>query len=229
VHNLALYIREPGSVWKAQGLTEPRDYVEKNRINPERAREFTRMLYELHQRLANEVAGVLDMTGVRRLMDVGGGSGVVSLALLRKYPDLTATVVDIENVCIAGREIAKENSLSDRITYQPVEFDDAEFPGGFDMILECDVSAHDEAFFRKLWASLNPGGRLVIVDHFSTTESLAHEADLEWSFLDSLEDPNFYHPTLAQVQARLVQAGFHLLPGEHTVYKDRAVIQAQKY
>jgi hypothetical protein len=48
---------------------------------------------------------------------LGGGSGVVSLALLRQHPHLTSTAVGIENVCIAGREFAQENSLSDRITY----------------------------------------------------------------------------------------------------------------
>lgn len=55
----------------------------------------------------------LDMTGVNRLLDLGGGSGVVSLALLRQHPHLTSTAVGIEDVCIAGREIAQENSLSE--------------------------------------------------------------------------------------------------------------------
>jgi len=60
------------------------------KVDPDRAREFTRMLYEVHQYLGNELATLLDLTNVRRLMDVGGGSGVVTMALLQKYPDLTA-------------------------------------------------------------------------------------------------------------------------------------------
>ena len=132
VHDLALYISEPGSVWAAQGLAKPIDYVEKMRGSPDRAREFTRMLYEVHKNLANELASRLDLAGVHRLMDLGGNSGVVSMALLRKSPGLTATVVDIENVCIAGHEIADENSFSDRITYYPAEFNQDAFPGGFD-------------------------------------------------------------------------------------------------
>jgi len=107
----------------------------------------------------------LDLTGVHQLMDVGGGSGVVSIALLRKYPDLAATVIDIENVCIAGREIAGENSLSERITYHPANFTQDDLPGGFDMIMLCDVGVFGEEFFLRLWKSLNPGGRLVIVFH----------------------------------------------------------------
>ena len=228
VHDLALYISEPGSVWTAQGLVEPKDYVEKMKINLDRAREFTRMLYEVHQNLVNELAGLLEMTDVRRLMDPGGGSGVVSMALLRKYSGLTATIVDIENVCIAGREIAEENSLLDRIMYYPADLNKDNLPGGFDMILLCDVGLFGEEFFRRLWSSLNQGGRLVIVFHFSPAENAASASRLEWTFLDSLEDPNFSFPTIAQTQAQLIQAGFHLLPGEHTLSDNRIVIQACK-
>ena len=228
VHNLAQYIREPDSVWKAQGLAQPRDYVDKMRASPERAREFTRMLYEIHQNLGNELAELLDMAGVQRLMDLGGGSGVVSMALLRKYPGLTATVVDIENVCAAGREIAEENSLADRITYQPLDFSREELPGGFDMILFCDVLPGDETLYRKIWRALQPGGRVVVVFHLSPAENLAPTQRLEWTFLDSLEDPAFSIPTSAQLRAQLAQASFHVLPGEPLTSTSRSVIQAWK-
>ncbi len=72
-------------------------------------------------------------------MDLGGGSGVVSMALLRKYPALTSTVVDIENVCVAGRQIAEEEGLSDRISYHPADFAGGEFPAGYDLVPQCDV------------------------------------------------------------------------------------------
>lgn len=228
VHDLALFISEPGSVWEARGLTRPRDYVEKMRGSPDRARDFTRMLYEVHQNLANELASSLDLSGVHRLMDIGGNSGVVSMALLRKYPGLTATVIDIENVCIAGREIAKEKSFSDRIAYYPAEFDQDAFPEGFDMAIKCDVYVFSVELFHKIWSSLNQGGRLVIVDHFSPAENVVPASRLEWTFLDSLEDPNISIPTLAQVRERLVQAGFQPLPGETILPKNWTVIQAQK-
>lgn len=229
VHSLAVYIREPGSVWAAQGLTEPKDYVEKMRRDPARAREFTCMLYEVHQYLGTELAALLDLSGVQRLMDAGGGSGVVSMALLRKYPDLTATVIDIENVCIAGRELAKENSLEERIIYMPADLEKDQLPCGFDMILLCDVGIFGEALFRRFWDSLNQGGRLVIVHHWSQVEDAAPAPRLEWTFLDSLEDPNFSYPTIAQTRAELVGAGFHLVPGEHLLSDTRMVIQAQKF
>jgi len=126
------------------------------------------------------------------------------MALLRKHPDLKATVVDIENVCVAGREIAEENSLVDRITYLPGDLKEGPFPGGFDMMMLCDVGVFGEALYRRLHASLNSGGRLGIVFHFSPAETIGPAARLTWTFLDSLEDPNFSIPTLAQMRTPAV-------------------------
>ena len=228
VHNLPLLIGEPGSIWAAQGLAEPGNYVEKMRASPARAREFTRMLFEVHQDMANQIAEQLDMTGIERMMDLGGGSGVVSMALLGRYPALASTVVDIENVCIAGREIAEEEGLSDRLTYHPAEFGDGEFPAGYDLVLQCDVGVFGVALFQKLWQALKPGGWLILVEHFSPAENSAPPTRVEWTFLDSLHDPNFSFPTLDQVGAQLVQAGFDVSPDHHTFGRGWIIVQARK-
>ena len=225
--DLARHIQEPGPVKTAQGQTTL-SYVEKLANDPDRAWRFTRLLYELHQPLAQQLAELLDMTGVRRLMDVGGGSGVVSLALLRRHPGLCATVVDMEHVCSAGREIAQEASLADRITYHSADFVHDELPGGYDMVLKCDVFVHSEALYRKLWAALNQGGRLVIVDHFAAAEDVVSPALLYWTFLDSLADPDVDVMTVAQLQTQLTRAGFQLLPESSVLPGGRLVIQARK-
>jgi hypothetical protein len=137
-------------------------------------------------------------------------------------------VVDIEHVCSAGREIAQEASLADRITYYAADFAHDELPGGYDMVLHCDVAVYGEAVFRKLWAALNPGGRLVIVDHFAPTEDVVSPARLYWTFLDSLADPDVDVITLAQLQTQLTRAGFQLLLETSVLPSGRVVIQARK-
>jgi predicted TPR repeat methyltransferase len=199
------------------------------RASPARAREFTRMLFEVHQQMANQIAELLDLRDIQRMMDLGGGSGVISVALLRKYPALASTVVDIKNVCEAGREIAAEKGLSDRLSYHPAEFTSDEFPTGFDLILQCDVSIFGLALFQKLHGSLKPGGRLIFVEHFSPTENSAPVTRVEWTFLDSLHDPNFSFPTIVQVKAQLIKAGFDVSPGHQTLGSGWNILQAHKH
>jgi len=228
MHDLPLYISEPGSIWAAQGLEEPKNFVEKMRVDPARAREFTRMLFEVHQQLANEIVERIDMTGVERMMDLGGGSGVVSMTLLRKYPAITATIVDIENVCVAGREIAEEEGLSDRIDYYSADFAAGEFPSGFDMVLQCDVSVFNVPLFQKVWQTLKPEGRFILVGQFSPTEDYAPPTRVQWIFVDSLREPDFSIPTRDQVQKQLVQAGFDVLPEVHIFGNGWVILQARK-
>jgi ubiquinone/menaquinone biosynthesis C-methylase UbiE len=171
---------------------------------------------------------VLDLTGVERMMDLGGNSGVVSMALLRKYPSLTSTVVDIENVCVAGREIAAEQGFSDRVTFYPANFEKDEFPSGFDLVLQCDVAVYGVELLHKLYRSLKPGGRLVFVDHFSPAENLAPPTRLEWTFLDSLHDSNFFFPTVDAFKSQLAQAGFDVPDEQETLGKGMVLLQAWK-
>jgi len=136
--------------------------------------------------------------------------------------------LDIENVCIAGREIAEREGFSDRITYQAADFEDDEFPSGFDLVLQCDVAQYGTELINKLYRSLKPGGRLIYVDHFSPSENLAPITRLEWTFLDSLHDPNFSFPTLDEVKSRLAQTGFEVSDEHHTLGRGLIVLQALK-
>jgi SAM-dependent methyltransferase len=210
--DLTLHMREPGSTWTAQGLTSP-DYFAQMIESPERARRFTRMLYEIHLPLAEALAESLDMSGVRRMMDLGGGSGVLSMALLRRCPDLTAVVVDIANVCAAGRRIAQEQSMETRLTFHVADFLHDELPSGFDLILDCDASAYSEPMLQKIRAALAPGGRLVIVQQSAPAPGVAPATPPRpvWAFLASLEGTDVRYTTAAEIQARLRQVGFHRL------------------
>jgi SAM-dependent methyltransferase len=209
VRDLALNICQPISTWEVQNLTPP-DYFERVLETPSEAARFTRMLYEIHIPLAEQLANILDMRGVKQLMDLGGGSGVVSFALLRKQPDLTSVVVDVENVCLAGREIALENALEKRITYFAADFLQDDLPTGFDMVMFCDVGPFSAPLFRKIHDVLNPDGRLVIVEQFAPDKDIAAPSRLLWSLLGSLEYPAQTNDftTIDLVQTRLQQAGF---------------------
>jgi cyclopropane fatty-acyl-phospholipid synthase-like methyltransferase len=233
-HKLALHIREPRSTWEAQGMAPP-DYFANITESPEYARRFTRMLYEIHIPLAESLAETLDMDGVTMLMDLGGGSGVMSFALLRRYPHLTSVVVDTPNVCAAGREIAKENRLEDRISYHEADFLEDELPSGFDMVLQCDVGPYNEEFFIKLRDSINLGGRLVIVDHFAATDGSLPSYWTHWAFLVSLTNPDYSMRTIDDVRRSLEDAGYRylfdrILPQEELYRwaRDWMVIEARR-
>lgn len=203
-------MKNPKSTWKAQGI-EPPDYIDQMIESPERAAHFTRMLCELHLEMADDLASILDIGEKHRLMDIGGGSGVMAFALLKKSPQLSAVVVDMENVCAVGREIAAECNLSERVTYHAANFLEDPLPSGFDIVLECDLSIHNGKLFQKVYASLNSGGRYVIVDQFAPTKGFAPPARLLWEFRDSLDDPGYITNTTEEILSMLTNVGFDVV------------------
>lgn len=219
-------LRDPRSIWAVHGLAAP-NYLEVMRLDPERARRFTRMLYEFHQPLAEAVAETIDMTGVGRLLDLGGGSGIVSLKLLKRYPNLRALVVDIQDVCEAGREIANATAERDRIEYVALDFVKDPLPCGFDMVLACDSADYDEALFQKIHDLLNPGDRFVIVDQFSPAEGVAPRERVTWAFRSSLGVPEYLGPpTVKDVQKLLSMEGFRSL-SETVLADDWCIIESR--
>ena len=182
-------------------------YVGRMAVDSDRARRFTRMLLEIHRGLASEVAGTLDLSGVRRLMDLGGGSGVVAMSLARRWPDLRVTVVDIANVCAAGREIVTEAGLADRVDFHAADFMQDGLPSGFGAVLECDVAVYSEPLFCRVRDALKPGGRFIVLDDFEPEGGTSDRARLGWSVVRTLTDANWSPKTVASTRAMLVRAG----------------------
>lgn len=209
VLDLPLNISKPISTWETQNLRAPY-YFRQILDESDYAMQFTRMLYEIHIPMAEQLSNVLDLTGINRMLDLGGGSGVVSFVLLRKQPELTSLVVDVENVCKIGREIAAANGLEKRIAYMTADFIKDDLPTGFDMVLLCDTGASSDIFFHKIRAALNPHGHLVLVEQFAPNQDRVPPSHLAWAFLSSLEFPTqtIDYTTSAIVTTRLRRAGF---------------------
>ena len=236
VRDLAMNIGKPMQSWQTRNLT-PSDYIQRFQEDPDHAVRLTRKLYEIHRSLAEQLANLLDLREVKSLLDLGGGSGVVSFALLRKQPELTSIVVDVENVCQAGREIASENQLEERITYLAADFLKDDLPTGFDMVMLCDVGTFSEILFRKIYDVLNRKGNLVIVDKLAPNRTIPPPSRLLAAFLNSLEHPaqSIDLTTTAVVRSRLHQAGFRDLSVTSVSHKDNLpwnidwiMLQAQK-
>jgi 3-hydroxy-5-methyl-1-naphthoate 3-O-methyltransferase len=227
--DLARHMGHPLSVWAGQNRM-PHNYLLSIAEDPTFAFRFSHMLYELHQPLAREVAATLDMQHVRRMMDLGGGSGVMSLALLERHPTLSAVVVDHPHVCAAGREIADATAMRERIDYHPADFLNGALPTGFDLVLECDVGIYSEALFGKVWQALNPGGRLVIIDEFSSPQAPTRLEHQRYAFYHSLTEPlsaRSGRSSIHQVQTLLARAGFQLSV-EQSLGEGTFILQGRK-
>lgn len=137
--------------------------------DPEEARLYSRSQHAGSLGPARGLARRVDLSGGKRLLDVGGGTGAFAITLCQAFPDLQATVVDFPNVATLGEAYVAKAGLRDRITFVPGDALRTEWPTGQDAILMSylfsGVSGDEhESLLTRAFDHLAPGGRILIHD-----------------------------------------------------------------
>jgi predicted O-methyltransferase YrrM len=134
------------------------------------ARHFTLALCGRAKNVAPLLAERLDLSDARVMVDVGGGTGIYSIACLQRNPALRAVVWDRPEVLKVAEEMAAEYGVADRLELRPGDmFVDA--PPQGDVVLLSNI-LHDwdvpqcRQLVGRLAAALPVGGRLVVHDAF---------------------------------------------------------------
>jgi 2-polyprenyl-3-methyl-5-hydroxy-6-metoxy-1,4-benzoquinol methylase len=128
---------------------------------------------ELARLSADEVARKLRLPGdPRSLLDIGGGHGWYSAQLCRRYPRLTATVLDLPGSAAIGREIIAEAGMADRVEHRDGDATTDDLGSGYDAVLCFNLLHHLTAdqtvgLFSRIHEALAPGGMLAVMDAFA--------------------------------------------------------------
>jgi trans-aconitate methyltransferase len=138
--------------------------------HPELARHFTLALAGRSRAVAPIVADRVPVGNARTVLDVGGGTGLYSLALLERHQGLRAKVLDRPEVLRVTRELAAARDVGDRLECVPGDMLVDALPEA-DLILLSNV-LHDwdvpdcRRLVGRCAAVLPPGGKLVVHDVF---------------------------------------------------------------
>lgn len=146
--------------------------------NPELGTHVLTVLDRIGRQSGPALARRLKLNGPVRLLDLGGGVGTNAIAFCEEYPDLTATVFDMPATLRLAEKTVKERGLAARITLLAGDFNRDSLGGPYDVVLMSDILHYqtDEgnaALFRKVYAHLRPGGRVVVKDRFLDESGIA--------------------------------------------------------
>jgi len=136
-----------------------------------RLREYILAMRDQAALKVEALAAALAPDGCRSMLDLGGGPGTFTIALLRRRPALAATIFDLAPVLEITRELVAAAGLADRVRLQPGDFTRDELGEGiYDLALASNVvhiydPGTNRDIVRRLYRALRPGGRLAVHDY----------------------------------------------------------------
>ena len=185
-------------------------------VDPEVTARYSALMEESQGLVAEETLRTVSLTGTRRLMDVGGGTGAFLRAVGTAYPEVKLHLFDLPPVVeVARRRFAEEGFAAGengRVTLHPGSFRDDPLPEGPDTITLVRV-LYDHAdptvtaLLSKAFATLPPGGRLIVSEPMAGGDR-PHPAGNAYFALYCMAMRTGRARSAAEISAMLAAAGF---------------------
>jgi ubiquinone/menaquinone biosynthesis C-methylase UbiE len=178
------------------------------------------------------LAEKFDFSARQNLVDVGGGSGGVVIALLEKFPHLHATVVEQANIVPITQRIVAESSVADRIRVVAANAVTEPLDGAFDCAILSAViqtMSADEAqrLLKNVARVMNPNGALYIIGWVLDDPRITprEAAAVNLLLINAYADGQAY--TESEYRAWLTEAGFENIKRE-ILLSELSLVSARK-
>ena len=158
------------TIRKGQPATNYYTFTEQH---PEESRVFQAWLVAAARLGIEEVTRKIRVPkSARKLLDVGGGHGLYSIALCQRHPQFSATIFDGPQALQSARTNISNEKLSDRVTTHEGNFMTDDLGSGYDVALLFNIihglsPEQNVALLERVSNALNPGGIAVIGDQLT--------------------------------------------------------------
>jgi O-methyltransferase domain/Dimerisation domain len=185
------------------------EYLERS---PEHAEIFNNGMTSLSASIADPIVSAYDFSGIRKLVDVGGGHGYLLSAVLKKYPAMQGVLYDAQSVINGAGNVLRTQGVERRCELVAGDFFQSVPPGGDAYVMKHIIHDWEDEksiqILRNCHGVMNSNGRLLVVEMVlpeGNKPSLGKFLDLEMLvFLRSCER------TEKEYRALLDKAGFEL-------------------
>jgi SAM-dependent methyltransferase len=178
-HSLTGWIRFDAASWDSWGRLpeavrtgQPVRRPDMFQDDPQDTERFIRAMHSLVMARgdADIIVDSLELDRVERMLDIGSGPGTYPIRFCLKHPHLRAAIFDLPGTLAVARQFVDAAPCRDRIELVAGDFNRDPLPAGFGLaFLSNIIHGEDEdtnrRLMRRVFAALQPGGRIVIKDH----------------------------------------------------------------
>ena len=153
---------------RLRDLTPPSELGIYDEFTVERARKYHAATFSIGMGAGRRFCRTVDLTGRRRLLDLGGGSGAYSINAVQTFDGLEAVVFDLPPVTVVTEEYLDRHGVADRVSTHGGDFINDPLPQGCDVaVMASNLPIYDAANIQKVvtktFEALEPGGEMHLV------------------------------------------------------------------
>ena len=111
----------------------------------------------------------VDLSGIKSVLDIGGGSGAYAMEFVNKKPDIVATVFDLPNVVPITKKFIDKEGFTNRVSTYTGDYTKDDLPKGFDLmflsaVIHSNSLEANQDLIKKCFSALNKNGKIIIQD-----------------------------------------------------------------
>ena len=190
--------------------------------------KFARAMVPMIAMSAQGIADILGASsGPRRVLDIAAGHGIFGITLAQRNPQAEVVAVDWPRVLTVATENAVALGVAARHSTVPGDAFTVDWGAGYDVALVTNFLHHFDvptctAFLRKVHASLNERGRMVILEFVPNEDRVSPSFPAAFALAMLAETAGGDAYTMAELTSMSEAAGFHgvtrhNLPGPQSV------------
>lgn len=141
-------------------------------VHSEQQEIYTKAMREISRRLIPEFLKKVKLPNdAKRLLDIGGAHGEYSHALVRKFPSLKATVLDLAGPIATAKRILDKEGNPEAIEFIVGDFLKDNLGTGWDAVLLVNIVhlfnfEQNRKLISRIHEALSPQGVIIVVDQF---------------------------------------------------------------
>ena len=108
-----------------------------------------------------------------RLLDLGGGPGIMGMEMIRRHPELSGVLLDLPEIIHLAKKEVKKEGLESKISFIAGDYNEVDLGGGYDIIWASHNLYYVKdpvAFFRRVKAAMTHSGVFICLHEGLTEE-----------------------------------------------------------
>ena len=179
----------------------------------ERAREYHEATYSIGMGAARRFHRQVDLSGRKKIMDLGGGSGCYCIVGAQQHPGLKAEVLDLPPVVVVTREYLQENGVEQDVIATACDFTSDPLPQDADVaIMASNLPQYSRPIIagvvQRVYDALLPGGEFHLIGEMLDADGSGPIAPALWGLSEAVSHSTGLAHSVSDCSNYFAAAGF---------------------